>query len=234
MAERLHWGPAVMARDAHRGWLDAVSSLHTAGLAAALFPASLPARLGSAAHRPPEPFALTRLLEAYYRGDGDIEAGLSRLRSDRMVLHREGDRATARQIVARLRLAAPELGPLALIERSDDELVMRTQGAVEPVAAELLEVERFRIDGAAFERRTITVRALVAATNALLARRGRPERFVPLATCDAVEGWVALEPADALVLDAARLLAEPLDAIRVLACWNRGPLVVYKPSRQVA
>lgn len=233
MAEALQ-PVAPMHRDAHRGWLDIVSSLHTAGLASALLPTSLPMRLGSAVQRPPEPWALTRLLEGYYRGDGDVEAGLGRLRGDRMVLHRAGDGATARQIVARLRLATSELGPLGLIERPSGELVLRTQGGQEPIAGELLEVERFHLDGEAYERRTVTVRALASATNALLALRGRPHRFVPLATCDAVEGWVAIEPADALVLDDAGLLAEPLDAVRVLACWTRGPLLVCDPTRRVA
>lgn len=223
-----------MPREPHRGWLDALASLHTAGLASALFPASLSARLGGAGARPPEPWAFTRLLEGYYRGDGDVEAGLARLRGDRAVLHREGDGATARQIVARLRLAAPELGPLGLIERSRGDLVLRTQGAQEPLGADLLAVERFSIDGEPFERRTVTVRALAAATNALLAFRGQPHRFVPLATCDAVEAWVAVEPTDVLVLEAARLLAEPLDAIRVLAHWHRGPMVVYNARRRVA
>jgi len=224
-----------MAGDAHRGWLDALSSLHLAGLVAALFPGSLPMRLGTAARRPPEPHALTRLLVAYYRGDGDVEAGLRRLRADRMAIHRAGDGATARQIVARLRLATPELGPLGLIERSEGELVLRTHGAESPLDPSLLELERLAIDGVWYERRMVTVRALAAATNALLAARGLRTRFVPLATAQDTEAWAALEPADALVLDAAGLLAEPLDDIRILACWNRGPLVVYDAAaRRVA
>lgn len=223
--------PAI---EIHPGWMEAVGALHTAGLATALFPASLPTRLGDAATRPPEPWALTSLLERYYRGDGDVDAGLMRLRHDRMVIHRQEDRATAREVVARLRLAAAELGPLALIEEPDGRLVLRTHGAYQPLHPALLESERLDVDGVPFERRTIEVRALVGATNALLSQRDLPVRFVPLALRDGVEAYAGLLPADALVLDAAGLLAEPLDAVRALARWDRGPLVVYDPARRVA
>ncbi len=226
----------MVAHQTHPRWREVLEGLHRAGLAKALFPASLPARLGSAATRPPEPNALTALLDAYYRGDGDVDAGLVRFRTDRIVLHRERDRATARQIVARLRLAAPELGPLGLIEESGGRLVLRTYAAQEALAPQLLEREPLVLDGVPFERRTIEVRSLVVATNTLLSRRQIPFRFVPLALADSVEAYVALDPADVLVLDAEGLLDEPLDAVRAMARWDRGPLVVYDPNatRRVA
>ena len=218
----------------HAGWRTLLSALHTADLALGVSPATLAPRLGSSAQRPPEPSALTQLLERYYRGDGDVDTGLARLRHDRVVLHRERDRATARQIVARLRLAAPELGPLGLIEAGDGDLVLRTFAAQEPLAKELLDDERFAIDGEIYTRRTVTIRALVEATNVLLARRSIGRRFVPLAVCETAECYVAIAPADVLVLDAASLLDEPLDEVRALARWNEGPLVVFDAARRVA
>lgn len=234
MAGRLQSLQRMAHQAVHAGWRTLLSALHTADLALGLFPATLSPRLGPSAERPPEPWALTQLLERYYRGDGDVDTALARLRQDRVVLHREGDRATARQIVARLRLAAPELGPLGLIEETEGELVLRTSGAQEPLAKELLEDERFEMNGEKYTRRTVTVRALVAATNVLLARRGITRRFVPIAVCEAAECYVAIAPADALVLDASGLLDEPLDEVRALARWNEGPLVVFDPARRVA
>jgi hypothetical protein len=208
----------------HPGWVSLLGALHGAGLGTAILTTSLAMRLGAAAKRPPEPSVLTRMLDEYYRGDGNVDVGLVRVRGDRLVLHREGDRATARQIVARLRLALPALGPLGLIEGRDGELVLRTQGTQEPLSPELLEEERLVIDGAVYSQRTVTVRALVAATNVLLSRRRITHRFVPLTLADGIEGYVALGPADTVLLEAEGLLDEPLDELRTFGCWDRAPL----------
>lgn len=224
----------MTANPIHGGWLALLQALQTAGLAMALRPISLPRRLAAAASRPPEPHALTALLEAYYRGDGDVEAGLRRLRADRMVIHREGDGATARQLVARLRLACPEIGPLVLIEEQGGPLVLRTSDARTVLGLDVLDSESMVLDGTRYEQRTVAVRTLVGAANFLLSQRRIRTRFLPLTVAEGVEAYVGLEPADALVLDAAGLLDEPFDAIRSLAAWDRGPLIVYDPARRVA
>jgi len=211
----------------HPAWAELVQALQTAGIARELALASLPARLDEAAQEFPEPSGLTEVLDGYYRGDGDVDAGLRRVREDRYVCVRERGGATARQVVARLRLACPEIGPLGLVDDDQDRLVLRTSGAQVPFPFDAVEEHSLRVDDTLYVRRNVTVRALVHATNLLLAARDIPHRFLPLDVDEETEIYVALEAADALVLEAVGLFDTPLGALRAFAGWDRGPMVSF-------
>lgn len=209
----------------HVEWRRYVEAFHTVGLAQELDIQTLPARLGDPARGTPTSEDVSRLLDGYYRGDGDAEAGMRRTRADRYVTHHAGDRSTARQIVARLRLAVPEIGPLALVDEDarrepSSAISLRTFRRKAPLPRRELDSESFEHSGLLYVRRTITVRALVAATNALLASRGIARRFLPLDGTDELEAYVALEPGDAAVLDLVDAFAAPLDELRAFAGWG--------------
>lgn len=221
----------------HPGWTAFVDGLARSGVAPDLGAASVPDRVGRGrASRPPEPHARTALLESYFGGEGRPGQALARVRAARLVEHRESRPSTAREIVGRLRLASPELEGLALV---DDEtsacLVLRTKGARAAIDDAAVGAEQVLARGVVFVRRTVTVRALVAAVNALLAARGSARRFVPLATCDGVEAYVSVRPSRAMVLDAAGALDEPLDDLCDLTRWSADELAaVVDRLRSVA
>ncbi len=218
----------------HRDWERFVRSLQSAGLLSELTLESIPERLGAHADEAPDAISTSLLFERYYRGDGDLEAGLRRIRADRYVAHRERDRATAREIVARLRLAIPEIGPLGLVEE-DGVLKLRTFRAQAVLPDALVDEDHMTVMDTVYVRRTVTVRTLVAATNELLRQRNLIHRFVPLDGVDGEEAYVAVEPADALILDSVDALEAPLSALRPFAGWSKGPLVVFPPpTRSVA
>lgn len=209
----------------HVEWRRYLEAFHTVGLGTELEVQSLPARLGEPARAVPTSEHVARLLDTYYRGDGDVETGMRRARADRYVTHHASDRSTARQIVGRLRIAVPEIGPLALVDedaRRDrpTALSLRTFRRRAPLPTRELDAEQFEHSGLLYVRRTITVRALVAATNALLASRGIARRFLPLDGTEECESYLGLEPGDAAVLDLVDAFAAPLDELRAFAGWG--------------
>lgn len=214
--------------DSHRAWDRLVRAFQSAGLLSELPISSIVARLGAAYHSAPDGVATASLLEPYYRGDGDVEAGLRRIRQDRYVVHRARDTATAREIVARLRLALPEIGSLGLVEENG-RLFLRTFGAQAELPEAVVDEDQLMVKDTVYVRRIVNVHTLVAATNDLLRQRAISHRFLPLDAREDEEVYVALEPADAILLDSVDALEDSLGTLRPFAGWSKGPLVVFPP-----
>lgn len=178
----------------HLGWERLRAAMRAAGVLGDLLDGSLHALLGPHARRRPTPAAVVDMLDAATRHE-PAHTGF--------VCVRESDGLTARQVVARLRVALPELGPLTLVdERHDgrDRLVLRTFGRFVVVDEAALETERWAAAERTFERRHVTVRALVDAANGLLASIGSPVRLRPLAAPDGVEAYLAVDEEAAAIL----------------------------------
>lgn len=206
----------------HHSWPPLLSALRTAHVAPDLEPGSLQERVGTRrAWQPVNPTSFTALMASYFRGDGQPSEAVLRSRRARYIVHRESDTSSAREIVGRLRLAAPELGTLRLVDNKDaDRLELHTVGVESSIPGSEVALELSKARDGMFCRRVVTVRALVIATNALLKRRGAPCRFVPLQGPEGIETYVGVEPIGAMILDSVNALDEPLDELCELASWS--------------
>lgn len=228
-ARRLSLLPPLRELDPHRdgplhvGWQQLRAALRGAEVAPGLLVRSLHSRLGPAARLLPTPRAVVDLLDGYFGGEGR-----GSLDEGRFLLFREGERLSARKIVARLRQLVPELGPLTLVEetgRNGSRLVIRTTGA-------FIEVEPLDVDvehiAPGWTRRVITVDALVVAANRLLKFYGEPIRFLPLASEDGVNAYLAVSRHGAEMLDRIDFWDEPIEDLDGFAQWVRESSVVRR------
>lgn len=69
-------------------------------------------------------------------------------------------------------------------------------------------------------RRTVTVDAIVDATNRLLRFYDEPLRLLPLASPDGVNAFLAADQRAALLLDTVNLWAEPIEDLDRFAAWG--------------
>jgi hypothetical protein len=199
-----------------------VRSLQKAGLLAELDDLEF-VRVVSA-HQPRSVRALTRnidLLEAYYDGGGQRATASRRRARDRFFLHREHDLASAPQLVARLGALAPEIGPVTLdrIGGAEGQLVLRAGEQVAAVvddeeeSLETNEIDLRELDAGP----TITIRGLVRAVNALLARVDIRVRLLPLLSDEHREVYLGFGVASAIELASSGLLEDenPDDVVRL-------------------
>lgn len=145
------------------------------------------------------------LLTLYYEGGGDAEVASRRARSDRWLLHQDGEPSNAHAIVRRLAALAPELGPVSLerIGTDDGPLVVRAGDHLSAVIDheddfDTGEIDLTELDADAGEM--ISVRGLVRALNVLLDRHQIRERWIGLASDGEREAFVALGVAEAMLL----------------------------------
>ena len=162
------------------------------------------------------------LLDGYFRVEGAGRMGEGRYLSSRAT-----ERDNARQIVARLAGQLPELGMLTLVEETlgggDAFLVLRTLGAFAVVPEEALEYERLVTTGAVFVQRFVHVRGLVEAANRLLSERELPFRFLPMASPEDAEAYLAVDQHAAQLLDGIGFWDEPLADLLDHAGWPALP-----------
>lgn len=145
------------------------------------------------------------LLLSYYGASGDAATKARREAADRFFWHTEESPTTLRSLLDRLRALAPELGAfdaVAVGERSAPVLRLRAGGHHVDLREE--PGEAANASGAA----SITVRAVVRATNELLALAGGERRFVPLACDGERETYVGATREIASMLCAAELVDE--------------------------
>lgn len=230
----LPWAPLVRASVRyHAGWERLIRALHGAGVCLELSPQSLRVRLGARIENEPDEASVGALLDDYYRGDGFPMAATRRSRQDRYVVFREDDGATAMQIVARIRFAAPELGALGLVEEQG-AIVMRAGSLRVPLPPESLHEHGLPSAGGVVVRRTIAVSALVAAANQLLAQRGVPFRFVPVTGDDGVEAYLGVTHERAEILDGVDVIDGALEDLDAFACWRLPVVDSAESVRDVA
>jgi hypothetical protein len=200
----------------HVGWQRLRAALRGARVAPGLWKRSLHAKLGPHARVKPTPHAIVELLDGYLRTEarGRVEEG-------RFVIHRDGDRDSARRIVARLHAALPELGVLTLADERREgrqTLLLRTVGAhVEVSPVSILE-EPLDPSGQ-WVQRTVTVDALVEAANRLLALRQMPIRFLPIDGPDDVAAYLAVDVRSASLLDEIDFWIAPVEDLAGFAGW---------------
>lgn len=210
----------------HVGWQRVLAALRGAGLARELDHRTLRSRLGVGAEHAPTRDSVFALLEGYYRGDDEFTAGSRRRGQDRWIAVLADEAVAARQIVARIAAVLPELGPMAFVEEKRDgvsRLVLRVAGSCAEVDPEEVEEERIGAsESIYYARRTVTVDALVAAANDLLAQRGATFRLLPLDGPGNAAAFVAVEPAGAAMLDAVGAWAPPLDQLDEFTAWPSG------------
>jgi hypothetical protein len=202
-----------------------VRGLQKAGLLAELDDLEFVRVVG--AQRPRSVRGLTRnidLLEAYYDGGGQRATASRRRARDRFFLHRDDDHATAPQLVARLSALAPEIGPVALdrIGGEEGQLILRAGEQIAAVvddedeSLETNEIDLRELDAAP----TITIRGLVGAVNALLARVDIRVRLLPLHSDEQREVYLGFGVASAVELAASGLLEdEDPDEVVRLGGW---------------
>ncbi len=231
----------------HPGWRRYLDALGAVGLGQELDAAAL-ARLVAPADvsRAPDLDAIADALDGYYRardrgpapgesGPIEIGAAMRRCRRDRHVSVRENDGANARTIVATLRLAVPELGGLALVEEPRPRfvwaapLVLRARGGVAALPAAAMEVDAVALRDETYLRRTITVRALLGATNTVLSKRGIAWRFLPIQSPEGVESYLAVTRDTASLLEPLAIWADPLEGLLPFACWREGSIFPARP-----
>ena len=201
----------------HVGWQRLRAAMRGGGVCPDLVCRSFHARLGPRARLCPTPEGVFELLDTYFHGDAR-----GRLGEGRWLSHVDGERACARQIVARLRRQVPELGMLTLSDESTGagrQLMLRMVGGCVAVPLEEVEVEELHVGQTRYVRRTVTVDGLVQATNQLLAMRGASFRFLPVDAGEDVDAYMAAEPAAAKVLDRVGFWAEPLEELHAFAGW---------------
>ncbi len=197
----------------HVGWQRLRAALRGARVAPGLVSRSLHTRLGPSARVCPTEDAVVALLDTYLSREarGQLDEG-------RLLVVREGERVSARRVVSRVRGVAPELGPLTLCEERS-RLLLRTTGA-------FIEVERHAIieenvgEGTGWTKRTVTVDTLVGAANRMLRFYGETFRFLPLASSDDVNAYLAVDLDGARILDRVDLWAEALDELDPFAAWS--------------
>jgi len=202
----------------HVGWQVLRGALRGSGVAPDLVRRSFHARLGPHARVCPTQQTIFELIDSYLLGDA-----LGRVSEGRYVAHREGERESARGIVARIRRALPELGMLALADESrhgHSHLLLRVPGSHVEVAPEQVEVDEWQVGDARYMQRTVTVEGLVEAANELLAMKGAPFRFLPLNAPDDVDAYLAIDEAGAEMLDRVGFWAAPVEELRDFARWN--------------
>jgi hypothetical protein len=231
----------------HPEWQRQLDALGAVGLAQELDAAALvrlvpPAEIS----RAPDLDAIADALDGYYRardrgpapgesGKIEIDAAMRRCRRDRHVSVREGEGCSARTIVAKLRLAVPELGGLALVEEPFPRfawaapMVLRARGGVAALPVAAMEVEAVSLRDETYLRRTITVRALLGAANAILSKRGIAWRFLPIQSPEGVESYLAVTRDTATFLDPLAIWADPLEGLLPFACWREGS--IFPPPR---
>jgi hypothetical protein len=207
--------PPTSASDGplHVGWHRLKAALRAAGIAPGLWKGSLHPWLGPAATTKPEPPAIQQLLESY------LGAG-ARLDEGRLLVHRPAERDSARSVVQRMRALLPELEMLVLADEEHagrTRLLLRSTGAHAIVAPH--HVQREALERPGWERRTVTVDALVEAVNLLLANKRLDRRFLPLDGADDTAAYLAVDHRAATMLDRVDLWAAPLGELDGFACW---------------
>jgi hypothetical protein len=188
----------------HLGWQRVRAAMRSAGAVPGLFDGVLHGRLGPNARLRPTPRAIVELLDGYLRAEPDGGHYLS---------VRESDGETARQIVGRLRAAVPELGPLTLVDESHagrGTLVLRTAGAHAAIDADEIGIDETRTGRTVWIKRSVTVRAIVDATNALLERLDVPMRMLAIEAPDGVEAFLGVDERGAALLDAVAFWETPV------------------------
>jgi len=207
----------------HVGWQQFRAALRGAGIAPGLLRRSLHPRLGPAARLLPTPRAVVDLLDGYL----STEARGQRAEG-RFFVYREGERLSARKMVTRLRALVPELGPITLAEETRNgksRFVIRTTGA-------FIEVDALDVDLEVIEpgwtRRVVTVDALVVAVNKMLKFYGEDIRFLPVASEDGVNAFLAVDEEGAEVLERICFWDGPLDELDDFAQWAREVSGVYR------
>jgi hypothetical protein len=101
--------------------------------------------------------------------------------------------------------------------------VIRTTGAFIEVEALDVDVE---VIAPGWTRRVVTVDALVVAANKLLKFYGEPIRFLPVASDDGVNAYLAVDRDGAEMLDRIYLWDDDLDELDNFAQWVRESSVV--------
>ncbi len=189
-----------------------VSLLNTAGLACELDPR----QLASIAAKVSEERIDSRrmdILELYYGGNEDPSVASRRCASDRFFVHHDRFAVTAHQIVAALANLNTEIAAIKLqrIGTEDGPLVLRAGEHFSAVTDE---------EDDAGDGETVAVRALVRATNALLAKSGVDERLVPLIPDDARELYVGVTEEGAMtLLQGGCTEISVAQALREFASW---------------
>jgi hypothetical protein len=177
--------------------------------------AQLAAALGSDIQSPPDPATFAHVLCGYYE---ELEVGALRLRSDRLVMQRPGHDPSVRSFVAKIMLAAPELGWLA-IEDGARGPRLRAQGHSVDLLG--IETDALRMPEGIYERRTVSPRIVVAAANVLLAALDEPRRLLPLHVPEAFELYLMVDEEEAELLASVGVLAAPLERLVLFAGWER-------------
>jgi hypothetical protein len=207
----------------HVGWQRLRAALRGANVAPGLVSRSFHARLGPSARLCPTEDAVVELLDAYYTREAR-----GQLAEGRFLVVREGERVSARRVVSRLRGIAPELGPLTLCEERG-KLLLRTTGAF--IEVEPRHIREEHVGSVGWVRRTVSVDTIVAAANRMLRFYGEPYRFLPVASSDDLNAYLAADAGGAALLDRVDLWAEPLEDLGGFAAW---PTVSERPSARVA
>ena len=211
--------PAAGEPPVHLGWQRLRAALRGAQVTPGLIDDGFHRRVGGAGSRRPTPAATVGLLDRYFHGEAREE-----LAEGRFLCHRAGDGQGARQIVARLSHILPELRMLTLATEGDG-LVLRCVGAHVVIDPDEVEEQHLSAGTTDYVQRTVTVEALVVATNRLLHDLGHGFRFLPMNAPGDVNAFLAVDPSGAQVLDSIGFWAEPLKDLVDVARWPR-------PTRQ--
>lgn len=207
----------------HIGWQQFRAALRGARVAPGLLSRSLHPRLGPDARLVPTPRSVVDLLDGYLSNEARGQRA-----EGRFFVYREGERLSARKMVARMRALVPELGPITLAEETRggrSRFVIRTTGAF--IEVDSLDVDLEVLEGG-WARRVVTVDALVVAVNKMLKFYGETIRFLPVASEDGVNAFLAVDEAGAEVLERVLFWDGPLEELEDFAQWQREGSGVYR------
>lgn len=153
------------------------------------------------------------ILEHYYRGNGETSVATRRRETDRFFMHDDDLPTNAHQLVATLVVANPEIDSASLqrIGTHDGPLVLRAGEHFSAVTDE---------DDDEADKGTVAVRALVRASNALLAKANVPKRLVPLVPDESRELYVGVTEEGAMtLLQGGCTELSAVAALREFASW---------------
>ena len=167
-----------------------------------------------------------QFLRAYYGAAGDGARSAARMHADRYFGYLEDDAMTAKKLLARLVSLCPEVGD-AQIDRvgsaEDGQLVVRSgEVAIAIYDDAQLSEDTDELDIRELERpnEMVTVRGIVRAINALLARGEVRKRLIALKAAEGWETYVGLGVHDAVdLLIGGWLEDEATEDVMELGAW---------------
>lgn len=189
-----------------------VRLLHAAGLACELDLAQL-ADIAASIEETRVDSRRMDILEHYYRDRGDGSASARRRETDRFFMHSDHISMNAHQLVATLVAVNPEIESASLqrIGSEQGPLVLRAGEHFSAVTDE---------DDEDAEKGTVAVRALVRASNALLAKARVSKRLVPLVPDECRELYVGVTEDGAMtLLQGGCTELSAVAALREFASW---------------